>query len=68
MTLTVKKLKNGLFEARVTPPHSKFNWVTSQPLSATGLVQKLLAQGCHQQDIGDAFYEIDPNWVGKSHE
>ena len=66
MTLAVQKSANGLFEAWVTPPHSKFDWATSEPLSATPLIQKLLALGCHQQDIGDAFYEIDPNWVEKS--
>jgi hypothetical protein len=26
------------------------------------LVEALLGLGCHQSDIGDAFYEADPEW------
>ena len=29
------------------------------------LIKKLLALGCHQTDIGDALYEIDPKLIGE---
>ena len=27
------------------------------------LIEELSARGAHQTDIGDAFYEADPNWI-----
>lgn len=35
------------------------------PLSARELVQWLQNQGFHQTDIGDAFFEADPNWLSR---
>jgi hypothetical protein len=29
------------------------------------LIDKLRALGCHQTDIGDAFSEADPDWLGR---
>jgi hypothetical protein len=57
------KSANGLFEAVASPPHSKSVWATSCPILGNQLIQELLSLGCHQQDIGDAMSEIDPNWV-----
>ncbi|HEX7124071.1 MAG TPA: hypothetical protein VF178_16960 [Gemmatimonadaceae bacterium] len=36
---------------------------STSPMSADALIEHLLAIGCHQTDIGDAFYEADPEWV-----
>jgi hypothetical protein len=65
MSLTVRKTGNGLYEATATPPDVKSPWSTSEPMQAQKLVQELGARGCHQQDIGDAMYEQDPEWVEK---
>jgi hypothetical protein len=63
MGLRIERLPSGLYRASVDPPHVKEAWATPEPLSARDLVKELLARGCHQQDIGDAMYEQDPDWV-----
>jgi hypothetical protein len=63
MTITVSKIGEG-YMAKVTPPHGNgSNWESHTPLTSAQLIQKLLALGCHQTDIGDAFYEADPEWL-----
>jgi hypothetical protein len=52
-----------MYAARVTPPHGKAAWSTNEPMARDELVSRLLALGCHQTDIGDAFYEADPEWL-----
>lgn len=50
----------------VAPPHG--NGVTRntpERLVANDLIEELMARGCHQTDIGDAFYEADEAWVLK---
>ena len=50
--------------ADVTPPHGGgVAWSATEPLSAKELIQELTERGCHQTDIGDAFYEADDAWV-----
>lgn len=50
--------------ADVTPPHgSGIAWSTPEPLRAKELIRQLTEDGCHQTDIGDAFYEADDMWV-----
>jgi hypothetical protein len=63
MGLNVRKVANELYEATATPPHVKSAWSTTEPISARHLIEELKSRGCHQQDIGDAMYEQDPNWV-----
>jgi hypothetical protein len=54
----------GLYEAEVTPPHGNgVAWSSPVPLRREELVKALLDRGCHQTDIGDAFYEADPEWL-----
>lgn len=65
MPITVKALANDLFEAQASPPHVKSVWSTVEPISARKLVAELKSRGAHQQDIGDAMYEQDPNWIEK---
>ncbi len=49
------------YTARVTPPHGA--WETPGPMGLRELIDALQDQGCHQQDIGDALYDADPDWV-----
>jgi hypothetical protein len=65
MSLIVKKTPNGLYEAAASPPHVRTAWSTAEPISATLLIEELIARGCHQQDVGDAMYEQDQNWIEK---
>jgi hypothetical protein len=34
-------------------------------MSAEELVGELRSRGCHQTDIGDAFYDADPQWLDR---
>ncbi len=63
MSLVLKKTLDGLYEAMATPPHVKATWSTVEPIPARRLIEELKARGCHQQDIGDAMYEQDQNWI-----
>jgi hypothetical protein len=65
MTLKVTLLESGLYEAKASPPHVKDAWSSPEPLQAKILVEQLLSRGCHQQDVGDAFAEQDPDWLTK---
>jgi hypothetical protein len=55
--------QDGGFTATVTPPHGAIPWSTSAPMTVEALIAKLRELGCHQTDIGDAFYEADPRWL-----
>jgi hypothetical protein len=67
MAITIKKVEKR-YLARVTPPHGNgSNWEAHAPMTRDQLVQQLLSLGCHQTDIGDAFYDADPEWLD-SHE
>ena len=53
-----------LYEATVSPPPGRGHaWTSPQPMAANVLVEMLLGCGCHQIDIGDAFYDADPDWL-----
>ncbi len=51
------------YTARVTPPHG--TWETLGPLPLRELIDALQDHGCHQQDIGDALFEADPDWPSR---
>jgi len=54
------------YSASVTPPHGGAQpWATTEPMSEEALVERLLALGCHQTDIGDAFEAADPGWASR---
>ena len=62
MPIQIRRV-GALYEAEVTPPHGRgVPWSTDEPMSTDALVAALLQRGCHQTDIGDAFYEADPEW------
>jgi len=54
---------DGGYTAHATPPHVAEEWLSGPALTAKDLIAALLAQGVHQTDIGDAFYEAEPNWL-----
>jgi hypothetical protein len=59
------KIQDGGYVATVTPPHltGTEQWESDAPMSGRDLVNALLELGCHQQDIGDAFSAVDPDWL-----
>ena len=60
MPLRIKK-SGQRYEAEVSSPHGSGEpWKTEQPLEVEELIAQLRRLGCHQTDIGDAFYEADP--------
>jgi hypothetical protein len=54
---------DGVYTAQVTPRHGDRPWAPERPLSAKELVDALRGLGCHTTDIGDAFYEANPDWL-----
>ena len=68
MQLQISRVEGG-YLAKVTPSHGDdASWVADQPMNVSDLVAKLRALGFHQQDIGDAFYEADPDWLTRADE
>ena len=65
MAILIKRIGSG-YLATATPPHvSGGIWVTREPMPARAVTAELQRRGCHQQDIGDAFYDADPDWVSR---
>jgi hypothetical protein len=54
---------SDLYVATVTPPHGDGTLWRSPELSRDALIAELRARGCHTTDIGDAFYEANPEWL-----
>jgi hypothetical protein len=65
MPIVIQKV-NGQYVGDVTPPHGGgVPWSAAEPMSRDALIAALVARGCHQTDIGDAFYEADPGWLDR---
>lgn len=62
MSISIQRVGDG-YEAQVSPPHGTVPWVTEQPIARSQLIAKLRELDCRQTDIGDAFYEADPDWL-----
>jgi hypothetical protein len=63
MAIVIRRV-DGLYEAEVTPPHGGgIAWQSPMPLTRDQMIQALRERGCHQTDIGDAFYDADPEWL-----
>jgi hypothetical protein len=60
--IEVMKADNG-YIARATPPHVTSAWLTEKPLPANAIIAELQKRGAHQNDIRDAFYVADPDWM-----
>jgi hypothetical protein len=65
VALTIFRLGERLYIATVTPPHCKNERMSLQPIELRQLIAELEDIGCHQQDIGDALYEADPEWLDR---
>lgn len=63
MSITI--VRNGdLYEATVTTPNGRgVAWKSPQAMTVDSLIEALRDRGCHQTDIGDAFYDADPEWL-----
>jgi hypothetical protein len=63
MSITITKVGSE-YVAEVTPPHgSGTRWTSPRPVTRDDLIATLREMGCHQTDIGDAFYVADPAWL-----
>lgn len=63
MQLRIQRHEHG-YTAQVTPSHGdSVEWAISTPVGQGTLIDALVELGFHQQDIGDAFYEADPDWL-----
>jgi hypothetical protein len=49
------------YQVAVSPPEGSF-WRSAGALSATDVLAKLSALGCHSTDITDALTSADPTW------
>jgi hypothetical protein len=64
MPIEITHHADGRYSATVSPPHGGARpWETPSPIAADELIDRLREQGCHQTDIGDAFYAANPNWL-----
>lgn len=66
MRLRILRLEAGFVATVVSSDGSAIEWEQATPVVAREIIDALGARGWHQQDIGDAFYEADPDWVGRS--
>lgn len=65
MQLRIQRHDNG-YTATVTPSHGDdVRWEQVEPIGQGVLIDALTELGFHQQDIGDAFYEADPEWLDR---
>jgi len=68
MTIRITKLGDAFYSAELTLPDMpaiEEDWSTPEPMSANQLIQELQKRGAHQTDIGDAFYQADPDWLSE---
>mgnify|MGYP000153171164 CR=1 FL=1 len=65
MAIKISRASETHYEAEVSPPESREPWKTPAPLPLRELINELKHQGCHQTDISDVLYELEPNWVSK---
>lgn len=65
MILRIQRVQSG-YTASVTPSHGDdVRWATTTPVDQGELIDALVELGFHQQDIGDALYEADPEWLNR---
>jgi hypothetical protein len=64
MPIKIVHVGAGKYTASVTPSkYRNLAWSTDAPVEPRTLIDRLLELGYHQQDIGDAFYEANPDWL-----
>ena len=63
MPISISRVDGG-YICLVTPwPTLDVSWSNRFPMKADELIARLQELGLHQQDIGDAFQEADPDWL-----
>ena len=67
MPISIKRTGDR-YEADATVARTGEAWSTDQLLTVTELIDRLVELGFHQQDIGDAFYDADPDWLTRGKE
>jgi hypothetical protein len=69
MAIRIRKVEGSrLYTAQLILPDMpavKSAWSTPEPMERNQLIEELRKRGAHQTDIGDAFYEADPDWLTK---
>lgn len=65
MVLKILESSDGHYEAEISPPESKIPWKTPRALPLRTLIDELKRRGCHQTDVTDVLYELDPGWLAK---
>ena len=65
MPLKIVKVEDDLYFVSASPPDAGVVWSPTEPLTGHQVTKGLLERGCHQQDVGDAMYEADPEWIEK---
>jgi hypothetical protein len=63
MAIVISRV-GDLYTAVISPPHGAgVVWTSPEPMAKDSLIHALREHGCHQTDIGDAFYDADPEWL-----
>lgn len=65
MSLKIEKIADDLYLVSASPPDADLVWLPEEPLTGHQVTRGLLERGCHQQDIGDAMNDADPDWIKK---
>ena len=64
MPIRITKMADGFYRADILRMGAHLPiWSSNGVLTRADLIAVLRSQGQHQTDIGDAFYEADPNWL-----
>jgi hypothetical protein len=63
MPIKIQKV-DELYTAEMTSPADEHaRWSAPRPVARDELIATLRRLGCHQTDIADAFYDVDPEWL-----
>jgi hypothetical protein len=64
--IVIHKVDDDGYAAGMTPTNGGGEaWSSPHPMSRDDLVAALRQIGCHQTDIGDAFFAADSRWLDR---
>lgn len=61
--IKIRLTADELYTAEILSVGYVNRWTSPHPMTTKQLIAALRDLGCHQTDIGDAFYEADPDWL-----